>query len=277
MRIMTKEWVKNLEFHDLIVMLEPVSKKKIPFVFTNGGTEAVAKEDLYTVTTDFNVSDTENQLNFVMLPDSFDLEIDFLGDGRKINERTCRNDFMLQYLNRLRVLSYVPEHILKRVRDKRLLALGYADEETKKELLKFAKKKHNEALDLYHKCTQASIKAEQGLTIREQFKDRPYIFSLSFLFDNAEITKIKKVKDKIHLTLGERMPVVLIGARVIEEEADIVNSWVIHIELYREETCYELHLLIMKRDEQLISHYHHVTYAFQDLRFGDETEKPTVF
>ncbi|MDE6586351.1 MAG: hypothetical protein K2K80_06710, partial [Clostridia bacterium] len=98
MKIMTKEWVKDFELHELIVALEPNSDKKIPFVFTNGGTDCVAKEDLHTVKTNLNLADKENELSFVMLPDTFETDLDFLGDGTEINEKTYKNDFLFQYL-----------------------------------------------------------------------------------------------------------------------------------------------------------------------------------
>ena len=64
MKIFTKEWVKDIEFHDLILMLEKNTGIRIPFIFINGGTECVAKEDLYTVKTNLNVTDKENEIKF---------------------------------------------------------------------------------------------------------------------------------------------------------------------------------------------------------------------
>lgn len=90
MKVMTKEWYKDIEFHDLIVMLEPNTHKKIPFVFTNGGEDCVAKEHLHTVKTNFDLTEKENEMSFVMLPDTIDLEIDLLGDGEEINKRPAQ-------------------------------------------------------------------------------------------------------------------------------------------------------------------------------------------
>ena len=56
MKCLTKEWLKDMELHDIIVMLKPNTNKKLPFVFTDGGTECVAQEDLYTVKTKLNIS-----------------------------------------------------------------------------------------------------------------------------------------------------------------------------------------------------------------------------
>jgi len=90
MKIFTKEWVKDIEFHDLILMLEKNTGIRIPFIFMNGGTECVAKEDLYTVKTDLNVTDKENEIKFVMLPNTIDLELNFLDINNKINEENVK-------------------------------------------------------------------------------------------------------------------------------------------------------------------------------------------
>lgn len=267
MKTMTKEWVKSLEFHDLIIMLEPTSNKKIPFVFTNGGTDIVKKEDLITVKTKLNVTEKENEISYIMLPDTFDLDFDFLNDEIAESEKTHKNYFLLQYLNRLRVISYIPENILKTVKDKRMLALGYVEEETKNEILKYIKGKYSEAFDIYEICSAASLEAEKGLTIHEQFKRHLYINSVPFLFDGVKITKAENINDTIYLTIDDNITVVFSEAKIIENEIDIVNSYVSEIELYKKENYYELHFLIMKRDENFIDYYYYVTYSFKDLKF----------
>lgn len=267
MKIMTKELFKDLEFHDLIVTLEQNSGKRIPFVFTNGGTECIAKEDLHKVKTNLNVTEKENELSFVLLPDTFNLEITYLEDGKTTNYITCKNDFLLQYLNRLRIISNIPDDILRLIKDKRLLALGYADKETKKEILKYIKSKYRNAFNIYEKCSKNSVEAEEGLTIHEQFSKHPYICSLPFLFDGAKITKAEYFKDEIHLMLNDDITVVFCGAKIIEEEVSILNSCVMDIELYKKQNCYELHFLIMKRDKYLIANYYYTTFEFKDLKF----------
>ena len=270
MKVMTKQWVKDYDFLDLITTLEPNSGKRVPFVFTNGGTECVAKEDLYTVKTDFNLTEKDNEINFIMLPEVFDLEVNFFGDGNKINEKTCKNDFLIQYLDNLRIISYLPDNLLKLVKDKRLLALGYAEKEVKKEILKYIKSKYRKAIDEYDKCNIASANAETELTIHGQFKNNFFAHSVPFMFDGANISKVKTVKDKIYLTINGFKNIVFTAAEIIEQEVDIVNSWVNAIELYKKESRYELHFLVNKRDENSVSHYYYVTYAFKDLKFVDE-------
>ena len=263
MKKMTKEWVKDIELHELIVALTPNTNKKVPFVFMNGGTDCVAKDDLHTVKTNFNMSERENEISFIMLPDTFDLKIDFLIDGEEINETACRNDFLLQYLNRLRVISYIPDNILKSVKDKRLLALGYAEQKAKDEILNYTKSKCNNAYEVHEKCNETSVEAQAGLTINKQID---IYHSVPFLFDNAEITEYKKVKDEIHMTLDDDTKLIFSGAEVIEKEIDLVDCVAYGIELYEMQDCHELHILLQKMGEDLIYRYYYATYKFKDLK-----------
>lgn len=232
MNFMTKEWLKEFEYLDLIVTLQPSSRKKIPFVLLNG-TDCVAKEDLYTVKTDFNLSDNENDLSFVMLPDSINLGIDLLGDGINLNEKICKNDFLIQYLNNLRIISYIPKDIIKNVKDKRLLALGYADKETKTALLKYLKNRYSKAYKIYEKCCNDAVIAEQTLTVHKQLKEHFFAKSVPLLFDGVEVTRKKITNIDICLTLDNMDTVIFRGAKVIEEEADILNGIIMNIELYK--------------------------------------------
>lgn len=266
MKVLTKEWVKDLDFHELILLLDTNSEKKVPFVFLNGG-EGVAEKDLRTVKTNFNLTEKENAIGFVMLPEAFYLDADFALNGRSKADRYA-SDFKLQYANRLRVISSLPEDILTLVKDKRLLAFGYAEEQAKKEILKYIRPKYRKAVDLLEKSCLSSVKAEEGLTIRGQLKDN-YVDSVMQLFDTAEIEKAEKIKDEIYLTFDDGITVVFSGASVSEKEADIANSYVRATELYKNENCYEMHFLIKKTDKNLIESYYCVTYSFKDLKLKD--------
>lgn len=263
MKVLTKEWVKNLEFHELIVLLDGKSNKKIPFVILNGG-EGVAEKDLHTLKTNFNLTEKENEISFVMLPEAFYLDPDFALYGKSKEDRYA-SDFHLQYSNRLRVISYLPEEILKSVKDKRLLAFGYAEERAKKEILKFIKSKYRNAVNLFEKTCSSSVMAEEGLTILGQLKGK-HLNSVLQLFDGSEVTKAETEGGEIFLTLDDDETLVFSGAQVLEEEAKIARSFIRATELYKKEDGYELHLLIKKTDKNLIESYHYVTYAFKDLK-----------
>ena len=269
MKYLTKEWLKDVQLHDLIVILKPNTNKMLPFVFTNGGTESVAQEDLYTVKTNLDVTEKENEISFVMLPETFDIGFDYLGDGEVINEETCKNDFLFEYLNRLRVISYLPDEILKLVKDKRLLALGYAESKVKNAILEYAKNKYRKAYDLSDNCYARSVEVEKELTVHEQIERSKYLDSLSFLFDGADIIKVEIIGDSIYLTLQDIATVEICGAEIIEEEVDMLYSYVREYELYKSGDSYELHLLLVKRDENLISQSFYATYKFKDMKLKD--------
>lgn len=263
MKTLTKEWVKDLELHELNVLLDTNSDKKVPFVFLNGG-EGVAEKDLYTVKTNFDLAEKENEISFIMLPEAFYLDCDFWGECKN-REKGYAKDFRVQYANRLRIISYLPEEILKLVKDKRLLAFGYAEKEAKKEILKYIKPKYLKALNLFEKTCDSSVKAQEGLTVCGQLKGK-HLNSVTQLFDGAEVTKAETVNGEIYLTLDDDETLVFSGASVLEKETNIVNSLVHTTELYKQENCYELHLLIKKTDKNRTESYHYVTYAFKDLK-----------
>ena len=267
MKIMTKEWVKDSDFLDLIVMLTPNTKIKRPLVFLNGGTENIAKDNLHTVKTNLNVTDKENEIQFVMAPDTYGLDLEYLSDCEDMDEKTCKNEFQLLYLNRLRVISYLPEQILKKVKDKRLLALGYAEKQVKKEILKYIKPKYEVAYAISCKSNNASVEVSKGLTIYEEFKTNRFAHRITILFDGVVIKKVEKVNDEIHLSLDDFNYVVFSGAEITEQEVDLINTRVSEIELYKNEDGYELQFLLEKRDENFIADYYYATIAFKDLKF----------
>lgn len=71
MKVLTKEWMKNFELGALLRIVNANTKRKIPLVFLNGGTENVG-EGLRTFKTNLDVSDKENQLSFIMVSDIYD-------------------------------------------------------------------------------------------------------------------------------------------------------------------------------------------------------------
>ena len=94
MKRLTKEWVKDYELQELISIFS--SKKKVPFAFTNGGTESVAEKDLITVKTDFNLTDKENEISFLILPEVLFFDYDFLSGDREMNDEELKNKLLFQ-------------------------------------------------------------------------------------------------------------------------------------------------------------------------------------
>lgn len=268
MKRLTKEWVKDFELQELITVLS--SKKKVPFAFTNGGTESVAEKDLITVKTDFNLTDKENEISFLILPEVLFFDYDFLSGDREMNDEELKNNLLFQYKNLLRIITYLPDNLLSRVKDKRLLALGYAESEVKKEILSYAKKQCRKAYKIYEKACDKSVEAEQGLTIHKQFEKHPYTHSLPLLFDETAITKAEVVNDKMYLKLDNYTKLTFSGIKILEEEISVENTDVKMIELHKKQDCHELHLLLETIEENFIKNYYYATYAFKDLKMSSK-------
>ena len=149
MKVLTKKWLRDYELNAIVGALSPFTDEKMPFVFTNGGTNIIAKKDLHTVKTNFNLSDKENEINFCMIPNTFAYYGDYLKNANEPEYRSIEADFLSQYVNRLRVISFLPEDILKLIKDKRMLALGYAEEKVKKMILDYVGNKVSNAVEIF--------------------------------------------------------------------------------------------------------------------------------
>ena len=107
----------------------------------NDSCEGVYKSDILTVKTKFNLSDKENELRFMILPATFNFYNDYCEYSLEKETHSPENDFLSQYINRLRVISHLPQEILEQVKDKRLLAMGYAEPKVKKQSLSMRMRK----------------------------------------------------------------------------------------------------------------------------------------
>lgn len=267
MKVLTKEWLKDLELHDLRCRLTPNSNIKIPLVFTNGGTDSIAKEDLHTVKTNLNVSGKENEISFIMVPDTFMLDTEYLKDAVLPDVKSVEDDFLMQYINVLRIITYLPDNLLKCVKDKRLLALGYAEEELKKEIIDYINIRHEQAKEKWNKNLEDFDCASDGLTICKQLIGHTSLPFVEDVIEEKTILKAERVGKDIYLSLDNDKTIILNDAEIIEEEADTSCSYTIAAELYNNEAKYELHLLIMKRDKNLICSHYYTTYRFSDMKF----------
>lgn len=249
-----------------MVLIKSANRQKIPFVFTNGGTEMIAKEDLNTFKTNLNVTDKENEIEFVMLPDTFDFLIEYYSNATEPDRKSLKEDFLIQYVDRMRIITYLPDNILKRIKDKRMLAFGYAESEIKRIIIKYTEDKNKKALTTENRVIKSTIRAERGLTIKKQFGNDPYAPNLIELFDMVNILGTDNVANDIHLMLETGETLILIDAEIIEQEESITNAYVKAIELYRNENDYELHLLVMKRDENYTAYFYYITYKLKDIK-----------
>lgn len=264
MRVLTKELTKKLELFELEYALKAETKNKMPVVFFNNGSDYVAESDLKTVKTNLDLPSKDNEMSFILLPETFVFFNEHSIDALEPEMISVENDFLSQYTNRLRIISFLPDEILKQVKDKRLLALGYAEQKVKKAILKYISIKKTAARLAADKSTEDSIKASYGLTIEKQFDE---FTSIVEVFDQMNITKVVEKDNNLYLELDREDVIVLTNFEKLEEEISPENTFIKHFELYEEEYWYELHLLLMTRDTNLVENFHYVTYKFQDLKY----------
>ncbi len=267
MKHLTKEWLKDMELNELRNMFTESPDQKLPLIFTNGGAEGIAKKDLHTVKTKFNLTEKENEINFVLVPDTFYFYPEYRKSATEPDRKSAEEDFLVTYSDRLRIISSLPDEILKLIKDKRLLALGYAERAVKKALLEYLKDKTDKALDTLVKSCEASVKAESGLAVFKQFGENVFVESIVRTFDQANIIGADTVGEDIYLELDANGILVLKGAEIICQETEVKNSYVRAMELHKNKNGYELHLLLMKRDENFVPSFYYATYKFKDMIF----------
>ena len=70
MKILTKELRNNIDFQEIQCALNSVEKRTMPIFFLNGD-EGIENSDMRIVRTQFNMSDKENELKFLIMPATF--------------------------------------------------------------------------------------------------------------------------------------------------------------------------------------------------------------
>lgn len=204
-------------------------------------------------------------MKFIILPATFTFFGKNFEHGRYRWKHTPENDFAAEYANRLRIVSYLPEKILKQVKDKRWLALGYAEQKVKKAIIKYANTAVVTSIKILEKSLNESLDTASELTINEEFGKHEYIYSIEELFDEATITSVRKIGNELYIELDKGETFVLTDVEILEEEVNPENTYIEFFELHKAEKGYELHLLLMTTDNNFIESLHYVTYRFKDM------------
>lgn len=259
MKIITKEWKNCYDLLGVIYDLRKETGWKLP-VLIDGSSASVQKRDLITV----NAGDVQS--NFVLVKYTFDFESDYTDDFEP-SIKSPQDDFLFQYVNRLRVLPLLPKEVLAKIKDRRLFALGYVGKETDKLLTAFADKLSEEINKKFNEYEEVRNKTF-NFTIYSQM-DENYFSSVAELLEHSRILKLCFENGDIHIDLDWEKEVILTDAEVIEEECDAVNSTVSFVEIYRNENGFELHLLLKKLDKNFEEKYYYATYSLKDMKFED--------
>lgn len=265
MKLFTKEFNKNFELQELFAILKPVSRKKIPLLFFNGNA-GVDYGDLKTV----------GELSYVFVPETFEYYNEYFPNDVNKAIRSLDNDFKSQYLNRMRIISYLPEAILGQIKDKRLLAVGYVEKYVKSKLSSYLQSNRKRVIKVFDKvlnqCAEKALNCIDGLTIQRQLEENDGIDTISRLFEEEHIIK-HKPKGKNLLIRLTGADVILKNFKVLEQETDPEDTDIKFFELYKNETQYELHFLLKKTQDDLIENFYYQTYSFSDMKMKpDEFE-----
>ena len=266
MEVLTKELKHDLELHEIRCAVDSRAKRTLPMVFLNGDCDGVADSAIKTIKTNFNVTDKENELKFMILPATFTFFDKSFEHGRFSWKHTPENDFAAEYANRLRIISYLPEEILKQVKDKRLLAFGYAEPKVKKAIISYARTATAISIKMLEGSLKESLDVASELTIEEEFEKHD-IYSIEELFSESTITGVRKIGNELYIGLNKEDTFVLTDVETLEEEVDPENTYIEFFELHKAEQGYELHFLLMTTDNNFVENFHYVTYRFRDMMF----------
>ena len=265
MKYMTKEWYETMQKTDFYLLLK-VSKKadvfseeyfrelykrkekkwlKLQKEVSEVSFEDIYPEEFYAEYADgspLEESDFEEakkayfeqreqaRINFDNLP-SFDSE-----QGKK--------NFKKSYFNNLKYLkNNLPEPILLKVADIRVLALDYASREVKQEITQFCKqneKSIHEAMAAYQK------------QYREQFKIDAPAFAEKLSLHDCEVLSCRKTRNDVVMVLDNSESFTRIckikmkNCDVIKQDAPLHGAWCLYEEIYKSGEKYEIHFLMQK-------------------------------
>lgn len=144
--------------------------------------------------------------------------------------------------NRIEHLNnYFSEELIKKVRDKRLLALGKVfDDEY--EMVKEDSIKNNNILEYFYYYKNIENKLPQNLRDNLDFHDNMIIDIL----ENKN-----KLEIKLEDSEGKLRKILLKNYKILEKEFDFIRGYILYDEIYLNSNKYELHLLIDKPNNKM--------------------------
>ena len=247
----------------MLTIAVKITKRKMPLVFLNGNAEGITSE-LRTVKTNLKVKDNENELSFLFVSDGFDY-ISLSDDPCEPHMQSYETQFFSQYINCLRIISYIPENILKLIKDKRLLAIGYKNDEIKTAIKNYIGNRYENACVRWEKSNETSEFAGKYLAACKQFKKFPYAQSLHNLLQETYITDFYNACGEVRITNDIGETAILANAKTIIEECNPKYAYINAYELYENENDYEVHFLLSQKDENFIDRFYYATYSFTDM------------
>ena len=155
-----------------------------------------------------------------------------------------REAFKLSFRDNIKVLKVkLPEEILQKVADIRVLALDYASAEVKKEVTQFCKKNERivrSTMDAYQK------------QYNKQFKSFAPSFASELALHDCRVLSCRKRGNDIVLTIDNSggftdiKKIIMKNCSVIKQDALLYDAWFLYEEIYKTGKWYEIHFLLDK-------------------------------
>jgi hypothetical protein len=265
MKIFTKEWYKQYEIWSIKYWLTeeeggirvlPILDESVPEMPDE------IRADATSYLTD--KPKQENRMRVVAAKNIFPLYMYYDPKNANGKYRSLENDIKAELINRMRVYEYLPEEIRQQIPDKRLFVMGYAPPKVKMAVLDYL-----DGLPYIFEDSEQNnlreLKILSELTNCQQ-RQKEDIYSINYFFRDEAIKEVIIDKNEIKIRLFDESEMILTGGEVIEQEKEMFGAIVTEHELHKNKDKYELHLLLLQRDKNLMEETFYATYSFKDLR-----------
>lgn len=264
MKIFTKEWYKQYEIWNIRYWLTeeeggirvlPVLDESVPKMPDE------IRADATSYLTD--KPKQENQMRVLAAKNIFPLYMYYDPENSNVKYRSLENDIKAELMNRMRVFEELPAKIRQRIPDKRLFVMGYSPPKVKKAVLDYL----DSLPDIFEDCEQNNLrelKILSELTINKQKQEKD-IYSINYFFRDEAVKEVIIDTNAIKIRLFDDSEMILTEGEVIEQEKEMFGAIVTEHELHKNKDKYELHLLMLQRDKNLMEETFYATYSFKDL------------
>ena len=273
MKYMTKEWYETMQKTDLHLLLrcskdaDIFSEKTFKKLYKREERKFLkSREKMYDSSVIDELSNVFSDEPVLTTPEGETVEptdedkeflqalkgniFDRLDESPSFDPEHFKNVFRRGYKNSLKQYrSYLPDDILNKIVDIRVLALGYASKEEKKEITRFCRQ-NNKAVD--------SAVAEYEKTFEKEFrKNRPSFVDELDLHDST-VGSCRKRGNDIVITLdnccySNISKIRFKNCTVIKQDAPLRGAWFLYDETYKNGGRYELHFLLEKTTRDPVS------------------------
>ena len=155
-----------------------------------------------------------------------------------------RKNFRQSIRNNIRVLKEkLPEDIIEKVADIRVLALDYASAEIKKEITKYCKQNEKNA--------RSALAAYQR-QYRKQFKTNEPDFAEELNLHDCEVRFCRRKGNDVVLTLDNSggftniTKIRMKNCEVVTQDSPLHGAWCLYEEIYKVGERFEIHFLMVK-------------------------------